>query len=93
MKNDILNYMFEVIECFHHIHHNKGSHEVHHCGGKHAIKDPKLKYKIRHCSCGKHAIDKNKACGHDFNHNKINFIFHEKCPGGGWHVESGKIKK
>jgi len=82
--------MFQPIECFHHIHHRKGTHEVHHCGGKHSVKNPELKYEIRHCSCGKHVINKHVASGHDFDHNKIKFIFQEKCQDGGWHIESGK---
>ncbi len=84
--------MFQLIECFHHIHHRKSVHEIHHCGGKHNTKDPELKYEIKHCSCGKHAINKREASGHDFDHNKIKFIFQEKCQEGGWHIESGKIK-
>jgi len=85
--------MVKPIECFHHIHHKKGVHEVHHCGGKHSVKNPKIGYEIRHCPCGRHSINKQEALGHDFDHNEIKFIFQKKCPAGGWHIESGKIKK
>lgn len=85
--------MEEVLSLFHHIHHKNGKHEVHHCGGKHKKINPILDYTIRHCICGKHAIDKAFAVGHATNELlvpievKIKFV--EKCPDGGWHVESG----
>lgn len=83
--------MFQILDYFHHIHHNNGEHEVHHCGGGHKKIDKKLDYKIKHCFCGKHSIDKKEAIGHDFDYNEVKFIFDEKCPDGGWHVESGKM--
>ena len=87
--------MSEVLSLFHHIHHNKGRHEVHHCGGKHKEINPMLDYTIRHCSCGKHAIDKKTAFGHATNglleQMELIVDFSEKCPDGGWHVESGVL--
>ena len=77
--------MEKVLELFHHIHHFDGKHEVHHCGGNH----PGLNYTINHCKCGKHHIDKEIAKGHDWNMNEQLVKFKEKCPQGGWHVESG----
>lgn len=86
--------MNKILSLFHHIHHNDSDHKVHHCGGKHVEIDKKLDYNIKHCSCGKHAIDKEIAIGHATNEHlqlvelKIRFI--EKCPDGGWHIESGE---
>jgi len=80
----------EMLDLFHHIHHNSEGHVVHHCGGKHVEVDPKLDYNIEHCKCGKHRIDKKKVIGHDFSHNEVLVEFFEKCPEGGWHIESGK---
>ncbi len=81
----------EVINFFHHIHHIEGEHEVHHCGGEHAKFFPKVDYKIIHCKCKKHSIDKKEAIGHDVELNEIRIKFFETCPEGGWHIESGKI--
>jgi len=81
---------------FHHIHHKideegETYHEVHHCGSDHP--DPDLDYTIEHCGCGKHRIDKKIAIGHATNEELIKVpvevIFNEKCPEGGWHIESG----
>ncbi len=83
--------MQDILSLFHHIHHNNGEHIVHHCGGKHAEIDPKLTYNISHCSCDKHKINQKIAIGHDFDMNTIRIEFKEKCPEGGWHLESGKI--
>lgn len=80
--------MEEIEYLFHHIHHNKGKHEVHHCGGRH--KD--LDYTIKHCKCDLHSINKKQGIGHDFD-KPIKVKFFEKCPQGGWHIESGKIIK
>ena len=85
--------MQKVTELFHHIHHRNGEHEVHHCGGAHIKINPKLNYAIRHCICGKHSINKKSVIGHDFKLNEIKVIFSEKCPKGGWHIESGKLIK
>ncbi len=87
MKNQSIIYLF------HHIHHKEGKHVVHHCGGKHKEIDSELDYTIEHCSCGKHRINKKEAIGHDFEMNKVFVIFEEKCPDGGWHLESGIINK
>jgi hypothetical protein len=84
--------MSDILDYFHHIHHLDGEHKVHHCGGEHKKINKKLDYTIKHCSCGKHSINKKQAIGHDFNENETNFVFIEKCPAGGWHIESGKIK-
>lgn len=79
---------------FHHIHHENNEHIVHHCGGDHKKIDPSVDYIIKHCSCSKHSISKETAIGHATNEQlqsiqvKIRFI--EKCPDGGWHVESGE---
>ena len=85
--------MSDILSLFHHIHHIDKKHEVHHCGGKHVKVDPKLDYTIKHCSCGKHTIDKNYTIGHATNTNlksvEIKIKFLEKCPDGGWHIESG----
>ncbi|MFH1503524.1 MAG: hypothetical protein ABIE36_02615 [Candidatus Diapherotrites archaeon] len=85
----------DVISLFHHIHHYGESvlkHEVHHCGGEHVKINPSLNYTITHCKCNKHKIDVKKAIGHDFMSKKVLVVFEEKCPEGGWHVESGRIK-
>ena len=81
---------------FHHIHHDQkgeGGHEVHHCGGAH----PNSTYAIKHCSCGKHLIDKEEAIGHASANEslepfEVTIKFTETCPDGGWHIESG-VKK
>jgi hypothetical protein len=85
--------MDEILSVFHHIHHlginyKSEHHKVHHCGGKHEGVD----YTIQHCKCGKHAINKQEAAGHNFFDNEIMYIFDESCPeigNGHWHVESG----
>lgn len=88
--------MNDILFLFHHIHHENGVHSVHHCGGKHKEIDSCLDYNIEHCSCGKHKIDKEVAIGHATNNNlnqleqKVKFL--EKCPEGGWHIESGVIE-
>jgi len=78
-----------LLHLFHHIHHNP-EHEVHHCGGDH----PGAKYTIKHCKCGKHAIDKEEAVGHatdeDLKPVEVKIKFKQKCPEGGWHIESGE---
>lgn len=80
-----------ILELFHHIHHKNNRHEVHHCGGKHTG----LNYTIKHCSCGKHSIDKEIAIGHatgcDLKLVEVKIKFTQKCPLGGWHLESGII--
>lgn len=85
--------MDEILSLFHHIHHQDGEHRVHHCGGKHREIDATLDYTIEHCLCGKHSIDKEFAVGHATDNNlkaiEIKIKFLEKCPDGGWHVESG----
>ena len=83
--------MSHILDYFHHIHHTNGRHEVHHCGGKHKETNEKLDYEIEHCLCGKHSISKEEAVGHDFDYNEVKIVFKEKCPSGGWHIESGKI--
>lgn len=92
-----------LLGLFHHIHHEtegegkKPKHEVHHCGGQHAEVDPTVDYIIHHCSCGLHRIDKKTAIGHgtkkDLDLLVIPTTFVEKCPEGGWHIESGKVSK
>lgn len=86
--------MKDILSLFHHIHHENSCHEVHHCGGGHSKIDPKVNYTINHCKCGKHSIDKQTAIGHATGKNleplEIKIIFKEKCPEGGWHLESGK---
>tara|TARA_Y100000310_G_scaffold179357_1_gene179329 strand:- start:5437 stop:5712 length:276 start_codon:yes stop_codon:yes gene_type:complete len=85
--------MKEILSLFHHTHHRKGNHEVHHCGGEHVKRNPKLDYTIKHCLCGKHSINKKYAIGHATNEKlktmEVKVKFTEKCPGKGWHVESG----
>ena len=82
-----------ILDLFHHIHHRNEKHLVHHCGGEHVKINKKLNYNIKHCCCGKHRIDKKVAIGHDFDMNEIVIIFEEKCLNGGWHIESGIIKR
>ncbi len=85
--------MQKILYLFHHIHHKSPKHEVHHCGGKHTRIDSELDYTIKHCSCNKHSINKERAIGHTINTNlepsEVEIKFLEKCPEGGWHVESG----
>ena len=57
--------MNQILFLFHHIHHEGKKHKVHHCGGKHR----ELDYKIKHCGCGMHNINKRIANGHDFDNN------------------------
>ena len=87
MQNEDLLYLF------HHIHHLDGKHEVHHCGGKH----PGADYEILHCSCSLHRIDQKIAVGDTLSEGlavkKVKVEFFDKCPEGGWHVESGKLFK
>jgi len=87
--------MEEILYLFHHIHHKDDTHAVHHCGGEHKKIDPKLDFTIEHCSCGKHRIDRETAIGHTTGPNleklEMKIHFTEKCPDGGWHVESGII--
>jgi len=84
-----------LLSLFHHIHHENGSHSVHHCGGEHAKIDPIVNYHISHCQCGKHMISVQSALGHAMDSHldspTIEVIFHETCPHGGWHIESGTI--
>lgn len=83
----------DILYLFHHIHHEDGDHAVHHCGGEHQKIDADVNYSISHCSCGKHSVDKAFATGHGTNENsdavKVRIKFLEKCPDGGWHIESG----
>ena len=85
--------MTDILFLFHHIHHDANEHQVHHCGGKHKEIDPKVDYTIGHCACGKHSIDKEIAIGHAVNEQlepaEVKVKFLEKCPQGGWHIESG----
>lgn len=87
--------MQEILYLFHHIHHKNGDHAVHHCGGSHVKIDPEIDYEINHCSCGKHSINKEiaqgHACGQEMEIIKVIVKFMEKCPDGGWHIESGVI--
>lgn len=89
-----------LLSLFHHGHHQadlpkgktvSGEHEWHHCGGQHKG----INYRISHCACGWHRINKKTAVGHGIGKNLetiiINIEFIEACPEGGWHVESGKI--
>jgi hypothetical protein len=87
----------EILFLFHHIHHVKNKHEVHHCGGRHSASDEGLDYEIVHCKCGKHSINKEITVGHAtssvIQSIKIEVKFMEKCPFGGWHIESGTTLK
>ena len=82
----------EILSLFHHIHFDN-KHEIHHCGEKHASVDQKLDYKIKHCKCGKHSINKEVAIGHATDSNlqtiEVKIKFLEQCPYSGWHIESG----
>lgn len=83
----------DISSLFHHVHHICGEHQVHHCGGEHTSINKKLDYQIEHCDCGLHKINRKIAIGHTINA-KLNLIeveikFLERCPHGGWHVESG----
>ncbi len=83
----------DILYLFHHIHHKGQNHAVHHCGGTHGKIDADVDYSIQHCSCGKHSINKKFVVGHGTGENfdtiKIEIKFLEKCPDGGWHIESG----
>lgn len=87
----------EILFLFHHIHHLKSKHEVHHCGDKHRNVNAKLNYVIRHCPCGKHSINRKQAIGHATTEEsqpiEIKVKFTERCPQGGWHLESGEPAK
>lgn len=87
--------MESVLYLFHHIHHENKKHIVHHCGGQHKNIDKKLDYSIKHCLCRKHSINRKSAFGHniniDLNNKLVKIAFSEKCPYGGWHIESGKV--
>ncbi len=89
--------MNKILHLFHHIHHENGTHKVYHCGGAHVAVDPKLDYTIEHCSCRKHSIDKRKAIGHatekKLKPTEVLITFTEKCPKGGWHIESGILQR
>lgn len=78
-----------LLDLFHHGHHQAGEHEWHHCGGRHK----RVGYKIKHCACGWHRINKKTAIGHGVGKNLETLIvkveFTKECPEGGWHVESG----
>ena len=86
-----------LLSLFHHLHHEgkPPKHETHHCGGDHP--DPEIDYTIEHCPCGLHTIDKPEAVGHatrgDLDLLEVTVEFKEKCPDGGWHIESGKLTK
>jgi len=86
-----LNKEANILYLFHHLHHSSDIHEVHHCGEKHPATD----YTINHCSCGLHRIDKQIANGdtidENLNKRKVLIKFTEKCPQGGWHIESGQV--
>ena len=86
--------MEEILYLFHHIHHKKDDHAVHHCGGEHKQIDPTVDYVIEHCSCEKHRIDRETAIGHAISETlektEVKIRFTEKCPDGGWHIESGE---
>ncbi len=93
MKKNVNN----ILDCFHHIHYSEdGIEYVHHCGGEHKKINPKFDYEIRHCSCGKHSINKKMATGHTISQKleltEVIVEFSEKCPDQGWHIESGKSK-
>lgn len=75
-----------LLDLFHHGHHEGGEHEWHHCGGRHKG----VNYKISHCACGLHRINKKTAIGHGTNEEEIKIKFTEECPSGGWHIESGE---
>lgn len=83
----------DILYLFHHIHHEGRSHAVHHCGGEHKKIDDEVNYLINHCACGNHSINRNYAIGHGTGENldtvKVKIKFLEKCPAGGWHIESG----
>lgn len=87
--------VIDILSLFHHVHHKDNGHIVHHCGGAHCEIDSILDYTIEHCSCGKHRINKEHAIGHAVDDNLesvgVKLKFTEKCPDGGWHVESGFI--
>ena len=88
----MINAKQNILDYFHHLHHDGKNHEVNHCGGAHLKNDADLDYEIFHCQCGKHRINKKTAIGHDFYLKKVVFEFTEECPQGGWHLESGIIR-
>jgi len=105
MDPDIINY-FHHIHHKPSYDDDELEHEVHHCGGDHAkinpeqgfhcsegvIKiDSRLNYTINHCRCRKHRINTKRSMGHDVDSNEVIITFTERCPEGGYHVESGII--
>jgi len=83
----------DLVYLFHHLHHRAGEHEVHHCGGRHKG----VGYKILHCACGLRNISKQTAIGDtvdkELAKRRLRIKFAEKCPEGGWHIESGKLER
>lgn len=90
----------DILQYFHHRHHSPDGTvvETHHCGRTHVKSG--LDYLHDHCKCGRHAIDRLLAVGHDENLREVVFKFTERCPlydpkgslakeGPRWHIESG----
>jgi len=81
-----------LLDLFHHGHHQAGEHEWHHCGGRHK----RVGYKIKHCACGLHRIDKQMTIGDTVDEKltgkKVKIKFTAKCLESGWHIESGIVE-
>lgn len=86
-----LTYGTDVLQHFHHVHHDVFPPAVEHCGGAHRRIDPRLDYTIEHCECKLHRIDKRRALGHDENMNEITWRFEAVCPfrPDWYHMEQG----
>lgn len=84
----------EILGLMHHFHHDFNmNHSVHHCGGKHQILDYSVDIEIQHCKCRKHRCNKQKSFYHlgYFIPTYTAILLTEKCPEGGWHLESAEI--
>jgi len=84
----------DVAQHFHHFHREESPPAVEHCGGPaHRARFPELDYEIRHCPCGRHAIDSRLAIGHDEDLRALVWKFSEPCPAvpGAYHLESGLV--
>jgi len=82
-----------ILYLFHHLHFEKSKDDIHHCGGGHRKIDSVVNYEINHCVCSQHSINREEAIGHSVDAElksiEIKVKFLEKCPQGGWHIESG----
>lgn len=74
-----------ILQYFHKVRHSRKKHEVHHYGKESG-------YNVEHCECGKHSCDRELITV-PAEKNIISIKLNERCPYGGWHLESGEIIK